>query len=276
MKKYISIIVLLVSVNSGFSTLGLTDVAFVAKATPSSSFAPTDLSGLQAWWKSGVGVTLNSTTVSEWDDQSGNGNNLTQGTAANQPTYNSTDASWNGLASISFDGSNDFLKAHSLAAMFQGTDLPYTIVTAVKRGAGGTYRFLLGSNDSVAGNAQNAVGQRYNSTDEYVIYRRDSANNSAVTEKGTANNNAVIIRWQNSGTVAEVYVNGSSVGSGANDVGVLSSQDIFSLGAFPTGTTTAANFYLGDVAEVVVYNRLLTAGEQTQIENYFRTKFATY
>jgi hypothetical protein len=160
--------------------------------------------------------------------------------------------------------------------MFQGTDLPYTIVTAVKRGAGGTFRFLLGSNDSVAANSQNAVGQRYNSIDEYVIYRRDSGATSATTEKGTANNNAVIIRWQNSGTVAEVYVNGSSVGSGANDVGAVTPQDLFSLGAFPTSLTGAANFYLGDIAEVVVYNRLLTSGEQTQIENYFRTKFATY
>lgn len=276
MKKFLFLLLNLLIVSCADARpLSLRDCAMVA-STASATFAPTSLSGLQAWWKSGVGVTLNSTTVSQWDDQSGNGNNLTQGTAANQPTYNATDANWNGLASISFDGSNDFLKAHSLAAMFQGTDTPYTIVTAVKRGAGGTFRFLLGSNESVSGNAQTAIGQRYNSTDEYVIYKRDDTTTSAATEKGTANNNAVIIRWQHSGTVAEVFVNGSSVGSGANDVGILTSQDLFTLGAFPTASSTAANFYVGEIVEVCIWNRLLTAGEQTQVETYFKEKFATY
>ncbi len=241
-------------------------------------FSPTDLSGLEAWYKSGVGVTLNGGDVSQWDDSSGNGRNLTQGTAANQPLYNATDAAWNGLASISFNGTSDSLFANAVAVpMFQGTDKAYTIVTAVKRGAGGTYRFMMGSNDVAGGGtAQTVLAQMWNSVSEYVAYKRDSASSSVVSEIGTANGNAVIIRWQSSGTLAEVYVNGTSAGTSANDVGALTVQDVFCIGGFPTGTTTAGTWWLGDIAEVVMYSRLLTAGEQLQIEAYFKTKFATY
>lgn len=36
-------------------------------------------------------ITLNGSTVSQWDDKSGNGRHATQATAANQPTYNLTE-----------------------------------------------------------------------------------------------------------------------------------------------------------------------------------------
>jgi hypothetical protein len=242
------------------------------------AFAPTDISGLEAWYKSGVGVTLNGSDVSQWDDQSGNARHLTQGTAANQPLYNATDANWNGLASITFNGTSDFLLCHAVApAIFQGTDKAWTIVTAVKRAAGGTYRFLMGSNDIAGGgNAQVILSHKWNSVDDYVVYKRDTAAASVDSHIGTSGDTAVIIRWQHSGTVAEVYVNGSSAGTSANNVGALTVQDVFCIGGFPTAATTAANFWVGDIAEVVMYSRLLTAGEQTQIEDYFNDKFATY
>jgi hypothetical protein len=242
------------------------------------AFAPTDLSGLEAWYKSGVGVTLNGGDVSQWDDQSGNARHLTQGTAANQPLYNASDANWNGLASITFNGTSDFLLCHAVApAIFQGTDKAWTIVTAVKRAAGGTYRFLLGSNDIAGGgNAQVVLSQKWNSVDDYVIYKRDTSGSSVDSHIGTSGDTAVIIRWQHSGTLGEVYVNGASAGTSANNVGALTSQDAFCIGAFPSGLSSGATFWTGDIAEVVMYSRLLTAGEQTQIEDYFKSKFATY
>lgn len=54
-------------------------------------------------------VTLNGSTVSQWNDKSGNGNHATQTTAANQPTY--TSAGLNGFNVITFDGTNDFMDA---------------------------------------------------------------------------------------------------------------------------------------------------------------------
>ena len=244
----------------------------------STAFAPTDLSGLEAWYKSGVGVTLNGGDVSQWDDQSGNARHLTQVTGSKQPLYNAADVNWNGLASITFNGTSDFLLCHAVApAIFQGTDKAWTIVTAIKRASGGTYRFFMGSNDIAGGgNAQVVLSHKWNSVDDYVIYKRDTAASNVDSHIGTSNDNAVIIRWQHSGTVAEVYVNGTSAGTSANNVGALTVQDVFCIGAFPSGVSSGATWWAGDIAEVVMYSRLLTAGEQLQIEAYFKDKFATY
>ena len=54
-------------------------------------------------------ITLNGSTVSQWNDKSGNERHAAQATAANQPTY--TANGLNGKPVLTFDGLNDFLTA---------------------------------------------------------------------------------------------------------------------------------------------------------------------
>ncbi|MFM6201253.1 MAG: hypothetical protein ACKPE1_19315, partial [Dolichospermum sp.] len=51
-------------------------------------------------------IILNGATVSQWRDKSGNGRHISQGTAANQPTY--TANGLNGKPVLTFDGSDFF------------------------------------------------------------------------------------------------------------------------------------------------------------------------
>jgi len=67
---------------------------------------PDQITGLQAWYKADVGITI-ATGVSNWADKSGNARDVAQGTAANQPTFVSSAV--NGLPAVQFDGVNDFL-----------------------------------------------------------------------------------------------------------------------------------------------------------------------
>lgn len=72
---------------------------------PSNSFETgvgnyAQLSNLVAWWNNGEGITT-ATGVSSWVDRIG-GYNLSQATAANQPSYTQQNQSYNGKASISF------------------------------------------------------------------------------------------------------------------------------------------------------------------------------
>jgi len=72
---------------------------------PSShAYLPSDNpTSLKAWFRNGVGVTSSGGVVSQWDDQSGNGNHLLQATGTKQPAYD-------GSAIITFDGVDDFMK----------------------------------------------------------------------------------------------------------------------------------------------------------------------
>jgi len=72
-------------------------------------FSPLDLS--PALWLDAADtstITASSGSVSQWDDKSGNGRNVTQATGSAQPTTGST--TQNGLNTLSFDG-NDWLRA---------------------------------------------------------------------------------------------------------------------------------------------------------------------
>ena len=69
-------------------------------------------------------------TVSEWKDQSGNGNDATQATAGNQPTIYSGGAlvKENGKPALEFDGSNDFVATSDFTAEAQ--PFYFSLVTA--------------------------------------------------------------------------------------------------------------------------------------------------
>lgn len=56
-------------------------------------------------------ITLNGSTVSQWNDKSGNGRNFSKATASLQPVYNAT--GWGTLPAIVFDGIDDELDAAS-------------------------------------------------------------------------------------------------------------------------------------------------------------------
>ena len=59
------------------------------------------------WLRADGGVTESSNVVSAWADQSGNGNDATQGTGSFQPTFTASALNYN--PSIHFDGSDDVL-----------------------------------------------------------------------------------------------------------------------------------------------------------------------
>lgn len=59
---------------------------------------------LDFWFRSDLGVTLNSTTVAAWADQSGNNRNTAQGTAILQPVYNPASSSFGNRPSLFFGG----------------------------------------------------------------------------------------------------------------------------------------------------------------------------
>jgi hypothetical protein len=65
------------------------------------------------WLDANSGVTTSGTSVTAWNDRSGNGNNATPNAAANQPTL--TAPAVNTLPALTFDGTNDELRIPDVA-----------------------------------------------------------------------------------------------------------------------------------------------------------------
>jgi hypothetical protein len=101
------------------------------------AWTPADLPGQAALWldaSDGGTITLNGSTVSQWNDKSPNGRNATQTTATAQPTY--TAGGLNGMSVLTLDGANDYM---SIASKF--LDSTNRIIIAVAKdnigGSGG-------------------------------------------------------------------------------------------------------------------------------------------
>ena len=72
--------------------------------------------------------------VSKWTDKSGNGYEFVQSTSANQP---SRSGMLNGLSTVVFDGSNDFLRSNLAASAFSflSDSTPFTTFMVFKDSA---------------------------------------------------------------------------------------------------------------------------------------------
>src|SRR5262249_51597034 len=78
----------------------------VATFTRASDFSPASIAGLGLWVRTDAGLAADAAgRVSEWRDQSGQGNHLTQPTLASRPVY--VPGSVNGLPVLRFDGVDD-------------------------------------------------------------------------------------------------------------------------------------------------------------------------
>jgi len=74
-------------------------------------FSPDDITSIAVWLKGDRGITKDSNNaVSQWDFENGTFRGVSsviQGIGANQPTHNSSNASYNNNSTVDFDGIND-------------------------------------------------------------------------------------------------------------------------------------------------------------------------
>jgi hypothetical protein len=72
-----------------------------------------------------------------------------------------------------------------------------------------------------------------------------------------------------------MYANGFEVGSGSIGGNISTSTGTLQIGGY-NKSFNAAEYFNGDVAEIIMYNRAVTSTERQQIEAYLNTKYAIY
>jgi hypothetical protein len=264
--------------------LGLSELSLSSGRIASTISIQTPLqifgSNLYLWLKAdssvykdaGVTPAANGETVQQWNDQSGNGRNVSQATAGNRPTYLS-------------GGFNSSYPTLSFAAA--STNALLTATNSITVGnAGVTSGFLVlqmtnstGNNGRACAYAQSFNNDTTTSPQAGMLYcQRDASTNALKSGHGgtsygiTSVSLATPIRWgvvmDNTNTTT--YLNGVA-GTPTGDSGKTHGTGVLSIGsAVVNNQVQAAPFWDGLISEVVITSTAASASEVTALDAYFK------
>lgn len=224
---------------------------------------PPIIGGCTLWLDATKGVTKDgSNLVSQWNDQSGNGNHATQGTGANQPTW--TDSAVNGLPAINFPGNPVRMTTSQTQATFFGASAKTVFIVSRPTALTNNQYFFGGSNN-------------------YFFARFNAANIRADNYDGSADNVAsgttavvgstYLISVVHDGVNLSIGVNGGSLTSAASGA-TTNLLDTMFIGQDGSGTT--GRYTTGYISELICYNTVLSTTDRQTIEAYLTAKWITY
>jgi hypothetical protein len=198
--------------------------------------------------------------VARWEDQSGNGNHVTQGTSGRQPTRKVSEA--NGYGSASFDGGDGLDSASGASSVFWSATAN-TVIAAIKQDSGKTQNALLAADHiNVSGGV--TLWATYDNT-LYWDAPNTSARLSVAQPAGWVDAFKVLTTWRDAGAVA-IRVNSASIASATGKTGSVS----YAANALIVGSNLAppsnASFG-GHIAALSIYSVALPTPVIRRIEH---------
>lgn len=259
---------LTVDVDQVGSTVAGADLAVTIYLQKVAAIVPTDLSGLNAWYKADALALTNGAAVTSWTDSSTNARAATQATGANQPVFNT--AQINSLPAVTFDGTNDYLATAAFASPTAGG----SVFAVVKANSSAAYRLLVNHAAAATWVAPRSRFQaRIQDTGAWQFIVEDDA--VAGNEVDTFPTTAVTGSWLLMEFVydqanLDIASSGTSLATKAKTGTLTSSTFPLYVGA----STDGANNWNGQIAELVYYNRGLSSNERIQLRGYLQAKYA--
>jgi hypothetical protein len=217
---------------------------------------------LDASSESGVG---DGGSVATWHDQSTAGNDATQPTTENQPVFVASDPNFSGFPVINFDGTNDWMS------------LPSTTMTVGDCTVFAAARFGRLSGQTL-GNRQYIMAGQDGGGDDRIRFQMDHNNDDnpfytyRIGNTGWADMRVTPVDTETHifaiTSTSEGYLDINNVASATN--GSTENPTAFGLGSYNRGEK---DFLEGDIAEFIVYNRVLSSSEVDEMNNYLYDKY---
>jgi len=222
----------------GLADSGVATVGF----TRTSDFTPKTVSGVKLWWRADAGVA--SAAGDYWEDQSGAENHGRQVASASTPVLVPNAA--NGLPVMRFDGTLDFMAftdrmLSSVRTVFMVVKEDATATASVERSALGdsassSWDFR-GSGTALFGNGSTRV------------------KNGSTFINGTLVPSATVVRPKTLSVIAVIPTDGATADMFGSRDGV-------------------AGYWWGDLAELIIYDEVVSPANRLLIESYLKAKYA--
>lgn len=220
-----------------------------------SIFLPTSVSGCKLWLRADLGITLNAGNVSLWADQSGNGHNASESTGAKQPAYFASGGALGQAYTLWTENSAQIL----LGTLSISTPFSYYIVCDYDGTGTNSYGFDLGGNTNALQCAGTSNQFNVGVTASTVAFSGLSPNTPyAVLFKGSVGSSTSVIHGfapQSNASPPTSPMTQFSVGSYTGDLGVVG--------------------WGGKIYEVIVYDHVMTAPEDAQLQAYLTARYGT-
>ena len=199
-------------------------------------------------------ITLNGSTVSQWNDKSGNGRNVSQPTASAQPTSNTR--TLNGLNVLDFNV--DIIGRSTPFVTINTPWLVYSVITFDSFTGNPVYIGLQGAQTTHIGWSSNGNIQFYNPATGVV-----GLSGSVIT----ANTPALVGVQYDTTNLTGIY-NGAAQGSPA--VTIPADTALFNIGSHASG---ASNYFDGAIGEIVFIQSTVSLSNRQKLEGYLAWKW---
>jgi len=202
-------------------------------------------------------ITEASGKVSQWDDKSGNGNDVTQSTEANKPISNTR--TQNGLRVLDFSNANNSKMENNSPSGWPTTDVDIFYVFKRDDAAAGRY---MGTFDGTGGEQY-----RINRFSDYSFDGSTTAGGFNRTDAaGDTNPHILNGRW--SGTNVGLWIDGTQTVADAARAGTVTIDDYIRIGANAFGAESMD----GWIGEIIITDYLSDADRQ-RVEGYLAHKW---
>jgi hypothetical protein len=252
------------------SYLGLLALVLLAGTRTSFPQTLTVTNELRLWLKADAGVTTNASGgVMQWVDQSTNANNATQTIAAQAPAL--INGALNSRPVLRFDGGDDFLNVADSESLSGTGDMASFFV--VKFDDFATYRAVWGKTAGTDNNLP-APTDIYALPDSGVlrVFRGDGTfdNLSAADTAQPLRANAyLVLGFDVAGGTLTHYLNNQTNGGGPVTTNTADANTPLKIGT----RNDLGTRLKGDLAELLIYSRALSAIERSNVFSYLQTKY---